>query len=88
MNEEFLKFIENSRIKEILGDRKNFVGSKVEYAHDKNHNIYSISINMRKGKNYLLTLVVGDESVEMALSDEEGNIIEHMLHEKDNLVYG
>ncbi len=88
MNEEFLKFIGNSKIKEILGDGDNFVGSKVEYAHESKRNIYSISIKMDEGEKYPLTLAVGEDSVEMALSDSEGNILEHLLHEKDVLVYG
>jgi|GEM_PF-5429061 len=88
MNQQFLEFISKSKLKKLLNDKKNFIGSKVEYAHDNDRNIYSISLQMRKGGNYLITLIVGDHSVEMALTDNKGNIIEHMLHDKDKVVYG
>ncbi|MFH1394480.1 MAG: hypothetical protein ABII71_03565 [Candidatus Micrarchaeota archaeon] len=88
MNKMLMEFISKSRLKKILEDRKNFIGSKVEYAHDKNRNIYSISIQMRRGENYLVTLIVGDHSVEMALTDRNGDVIEHMLHDGDKVVYG
>ncbi len=88
MKNELKKFIKNSRLKKLLSDPKNFIGSKVEYAHDKNRNIYSINVKLQRGVEYLITLIVGDDSVEMALTDKDGNILEHMLHEKENLVYG
>ncbi|HID72829.1 TPA: hypothetical protein EYP38_02705 [Candidatus Micrarchaeota archaeon] len=88
MNKAFMEFLAKSKFKKILNDRKNFIGSKVEYAHDKNRNIYSINIKMSRGDSYLLTLIVGDHSVEMALSDRDGNVIEHMLHDGDKVVYG
>lgn len=87
MNRELMEFISKSKLKKLLSDQKNFIGSKVEYAHDKNRNIYSIKLKMKKGEEYTITLAVGGESVEMALSDKDGNIIEHMLHEGENVVF-
>lgn len=88
MKNEMQDFIANSKLKTIIGDKRNFIGSKVEYAHDKDREIYSIKLLMRRGEEYIVTLTVGENSVEMALSDRDGNILEHMLHEGENLVYG
>lgn len=88
MNKELLAFLSKSKLKKLIGHKRNFIGSKVEYVHDSKRNIYSIKMKMAKGEEYVLTLAVGPESVEMALSDKQGHIIEHLLHDKNDLVYG
>lgn len=88
MNRELLEFISGSRLKRIINDKRNFMGSKVEYAHDKKRDIYSVRMKMAKGEEYIVTMIVGPESIEMALSDDKGNVLEHLLHEKNSLVFG
>lgn len=88
MNAQFMEFIAKSRLKKLLADNKNFESSKVEYAHDKDRDIYSISLKMLKGGEYIITMIVGRNTMEMALSDKRGNILEHMLHDGERVVYG
>jgi hypothetical protein len=66
----------NSRIREISSSLKNFKGSSVQYAYDKQDQLYSVKVDLR-GKPYILTLKVGPTSMDMMLTDVDGKVLEH-----------
>jgi hypothetical protein len=76
-NQKLAKDWESSKIRAIASTLKSFKGASVQYAYDKKQQIYSVSANL-DGKPYILSLRIGPESMEMMLTDRQGNIVEHV----------
>ena len=83
--EDLRKFMKNSQLGKILSDKKNFIGSQVQYSQDGKTKVVTVKTTL-KGKKYLVTSIVGDDAVDISLSDLKGNIIEHVYH-KDNVIF-
>jgi len=72
------KFMKSSKLGKILADKKNFIGSKVQYSEEVKTTL--------KGNDYVVTSIVGDDAVDISLSDTKGNLIEHIYH-KGNTIF-
>ncbi len=83
--EDLRKFMKNSQLGKILSDKKNFIGSQVQYSQDGKTKVVTVKTTL-KGKKYIVTSIVGDDAVDISLSDLKGNIIEHVYH-KDNVIF-
>lgn len=85
-NPKLAKDWEASRIRAIASSLKSFKGAGVQYAYDKKQQIYSVSANLN-GKPYILSLRIGPDSMEMMLTDKEGNIIEHVAQMESDIKF-
>lgn len=65
---------------------KDFKNCDVKYAYDKNNKVYSVKV-MFKGKPMILTMRVGQDIMDMTLTDMDGNEIEYIGQNKKQLAY-
>ena len=59
-------------------------GSKFEYAYDKSRKIYSVKVFINKSPR-ILTMIVGNNSLEFSLADSKGNVLEVLRQEAGKL---
>ncbi|MFH2106674.1 MAG: hypothetical protein ABII22_05395 [Candidatus Micrarchaeota archaeon] len=83
---ELGKFIKGSKLKEIISNKKNFVGAKVQYLKNDKTKLMTVKAAL-KGKAYILTLIVGDDAVDLSLADAKGKLIEHMYHKGSTIMF-
>jgi len=88
----FHEFLRDSQIKDIImGGRKSFENSKVEFAYtgqeEKRKQIYSIRVQMNGEPPKTLTLTTSNDSVQMLLTDQYNNPTEHMMQKGSALKY-
>ena len=79
------KFMKSSKLGKILADKKNFIGSKVQYSEEGKTRVVTVKTTL-KGYDYVVTSIVGDDAVDISLSDTKGNLIEHIYH-KGNTIF-
>ncbi len=79
-DKELAKRWKNSKIREISLSLKNFKGSTVQYAFDKDSRVYSVKVTF-KGQPYILTMKAGQNSLDMLLTDLKGSIVEHVYQD-------
>lgn len=54
--------------------------AKIQYAYDKSRDIYSVKATI-EGKERVITLIVGKQSMELDLMDTEGNLLERIAQD-------
>ncbi len=59
-----------------------------KYLRDEKRRIYMASVKLEGGKTGVLTLSVGSNEIEMALSDKKGNPKAFVYHGNGKLIYG
>ena len=69
--------VRDSRIGELIAEPRNFEGATVRYARIAEEDIYSVEATLNR-KRCILTLLAGDRSTTMVLTDLKANILEQI----------
>ena len=72
--------VADSIIGETIKEKDNFQEGDVKYAHTDKEEIYSVAVFL-KSRPRILTLKIGEGSLEMLLTDKRGKEIEYLTHE-------
>ena len=78
--------VRDSRIGELVAEPRNFEGATVRYARIAEEDIYSVEATLNR-KRCILTLLAGDRSTTMVLTDLKANILEQVNESNGEVRY-
>ncbi len=78
--------VKDSRIGDLISEPRNFEGATVRYARIAEEDIYSVEATLNR-KRCILTLLAGDKSTSMVLTDLKANIIEQVNESNGEVRY-
>ena len=78
--------IRNCQIRELVSDTRNFEGATVRYARIAEEDIYSVEATLNR-KRCIITLMAGDRSTSMVLTDLKANLIEQVNESNGEVRY-